>query len=286
MNKNMQGGVSGMTEEDDVIDLRYVFSVLKKHILFIVLLALICGVVSFCVSSFFIEKKYESKALLYVENNNQTTDSVNVNDISAAQKLVTTCEIIFKSDTVMESLKENLNLTYTNTELDEMITVGAVNSTEVMEVVVETNSPEESEEIVNELVKLYETEFKRVIKSGSIEVVDYGKISTTPSYPNVAKITLIGFLAGAVVACAIVIIAALLDVTVKSDDNLAKIYDVPVFAEVTDYAINVSNSKHYGYGYKQSGSGNNGREAVSFAITESYNTARTNIMFEIGRAHV
>lgn len=284
MSKNVHGGTAGISEEDDVIDLGYIFTVLKKHILFIVLISLICGIASFCVAQFFLEKKYESKALLYVENTTQKTESVNVNDITAAQKLVNTCEIIFKSDTVLEELKNDLNLSYSVSDLNNMISVSSVNSTEVMEVVVETNSAEESQEIVNKLLDLYGKEFKRVIKSGSLEIIDYGKLSSSPSYPNVTKVTLIGVLIGAVVACGIVIVAALLDVTVKADDNLAKIYDVPVFAEVTDYAIKTSDGKHYSaYGTKYSGKQTNSekqvREAVSFAITESYNTARTNIMF-------
>lgn len=287
-------------ENEEVIDLMYLFRILKKHLLFVVLVGVICAAAAFVLSEFVMTKKYESKALLYVENSQQTSESVNINDINAAQKLVNTCQIIFKSSTMMDNLIANLDLPYTKEELDKMITATSVNSTEVMQLVVESTDPQEAEEIVNELVRLANIEFLRVIKSGSLEVIDYGEIDIRPSFPNVTLITAAGLLLGLVVAYIIVFVNDMLDVVVKHDDNLAKLYGIPVFAEITDF-MSANESKYgyskYGYGYGY-GYGDNRRkqkteapavgteradrllsENTPFAITEAYNTARTNIMF-------
>lgn len=282
-------------ENEEVIDLMYLFRILKKHLLFVVLVGVICAAAAFVLSEFVMTKKYESKALLYVENSQQTSESVNINDINAAQKLVNTCQIIFKSSTMMDNLIANLDLPYTKEELDKMITATSVNSTEVMQLVVESTDPQEAEEIVNELVRLANIEFLRVIKSGSLEVIDYGEIDIRPSFPNVTLITAAGLLLGLVVAYIIVFVNDMLDVVVKHDDNLAKLYGIPVFAEITDFMS--ANESKYGYGYGY-GYGDNRRkqkteapavgteradrllsENTPFAITEAYNTARTNIMF-------
>ncbi|MCM1059047.1 MAG: polysaccharide biosynthesis tyrosine autokinase [Eubacterium sp.] len=287
-------------ENEEVIDLMYLFRILKKHLLFVGLIGVICAVAAFVLSEFVMTKKYESKALLYVENSQQTSESVNINDINAAQKLVNTCQIIFKSGTVMDNLIANLDLPYTKEQLNGMITASSVNSTEVMQLVVESTDPGEAEEIVNELVRLANIEFLRVIKSGSLEVIDYGEIDTRPSFPNVTLITAAGFLLGLVAAYIIVFVNDMLDVVVKHDDNLAKLYGIPVFAEITDF-LSANESKYgysrygygYGYGYgkkpvKQktetaaAGTERADRllsESTPFAITEAYNTARTNIMF-------
>ena len=55
-------------ENEEVIDLWYLFKILKKHLLFIILVGLVCGAAAFVLSEFVMTKKYESKALLYVEN--------------------------------------------------------------------------------------------------------------------------------------------------------------------------------------------------------------------------
>lgn len=290
-------------ENEEVIDLGYLFKILKKHLLFIILVGLVCGAAAYVLSGFVMTKKYESKALLYVENSQKTSESVNINDINAAQKLVNTCQIIFKSSTMMDNLIANLDLPYTKEELDRMITAQSVNSTEVMQLSVESTSPQEAEKIVNELVRLANIEFLRVIKSGSLEVIDYGEIDTKPSSPNVTLITVASILIGLVAAYIIVFVNDMLDVVVKHDDNLAKLYGIPVFAEITDFLSATESKYGYGYGY---GYGENNRkqqpkaetahvgteradrllsENTPFAITEAYNTARTNIMFAASTSH-
>lgn len=285
-------------ENEEVLDLGYLFKILKKHLLFVLVAGILCGIGAFGVSNFLIDKKYQSKALLYVENNNQkSSESVNINDITAAQKLVNTCQIIFKSSTMMDNLIANLDLPYTKVQLDKMITAQSVNSTEIMQLVVETSDPAESEMIVNELVRLANDEFLRVIKSGSLEVIDYGEVDIEPSFPNVTLITLAGILLGMVIAYVIAFVNDMLDVAVKHDDNLSKLYGIPVFADITDF-MSAADSKYgysrYGYGYGKKKASPQTQapanalsdraerllsESTPFAITEAYNTARTNIMF-------
>lgn len=276
---------------EETLDLGYLFSVFKKHLLLLILVGILCAAAGFGVSNFLIPKKYESRALLYVENNQQASESVNINDINAAQKLVNTCQIIFKSSTMMDNLIANLDLPYTKDTLDGMIKASSVNNTEVMELVVESSSAIESEKIVNELVELSKEEFSRVIKSGSIEVIDYGEVNTNPSYPNVLMITAAALILGVVITYISVLVREMLDVAVKNDDNLAQLYDVPVFAEIVDFDNSSSSKYGYGYGYGKKAAKKPAEqnsfserfisESTPFAITEAYNTARTNTMFAV-----
>ncbi|MGN1416889.1 MAG: polysaccharide biosynthesis tyrosine autokinase [Oscillospiraceae bacterium] len=277
---------------EDTLDLGFLVKTLKKHLAFILIAGVLCGIGSFLVSEFLVTKKYESRAMLYVENNQQTSDSLNINDITAAQKLVNTCQIIFKSDTMLDNLITELDLPYTKEQLDNMITAQSVNSTEVMELVVESTSPEESQRIVNKLVELANVEFNRIIKSGSIEVIDYGEINPKASFPNVMLITAAGAFIGIAAAYVIAFARDMLDVAIKHDDNISKIYDVPVFAEIMEFG-SASESKYgyYSYGSNKKKSGSSSVKVSTtdddkmltadtpFAITEAYNTARTNIMF-------
>lgn len=276
---------------EETLDLGYLFTVLKKHIIMIAVAAILCGVLGFSASSLLIPKKYESHALLYVENSQQSSESVNINDINAAQKLVNTCQILFKSGTILDNLIANLNLPYTKDALNEMITASSVNGTEVMKLTVECGNPQEAHQIVNELVELSKQEFSRVIKSGSVEVIDYGEVNTTPSSPNVVLITIAAVVAGAALAYIIALVNDMLDVAIKPDDNIAQLYNVPVFAEINDFE-SASNTK-YGYGYGKKPKQKLQTENVNgmserfitddtpFAIVEAYNTARTNTMFAV-----
>lgn len=276
---------------EETLDLGYLFTILKKHIVMIVIAGIICGVLGFSATSLLIPKKYESHALLYVENSQQNSESVNINDINAAQKLVNTCQILFKSGTILDNLIANLDLPYTKDALNKMITASSVNGTEVMKLTVECGNPQEAHQIVNELVELSKQEFSRVIKSGSVEVIDYGEVNTTPSSPNVVLITLAALVAGVALAYIIALVNDMLDVAIKPDDNIAQLYDVPLFAEINDFE-SASNTKYgYGYGKKpkqkvqaENANGMSDRfitDDTPFAIVEAYNTARTNTMFAV-----
>lgn len=281
-------------EENNELDLGYLWNVFRKHAIVIILVSLICAAGAYFFTEYYIEKKYESVAMLYVENNNQSGDSVNINDINAAQKLVNTCQILFKSNTVLARLIDELDLVYDKEELDEMITAQSVNGTEVLKLTVESKDPMEAQKIVNQLVEIAEDEFSRVIKSGSIEVVDYGEADFKPSFPNTLLITAVGFLAGFVIIYIIMFVSDMLNVTVKRDDDIAEAYKIPVFAEIMDFKASGSSA----YGYSNYGYGDNKKndkevktenetafsdkfinQDTPFAIIEAYNTARTNIMF-------
>ena len=280
---------------DDVLDLEYLFKLFKKNFVLMVLVGLLGGTVAFAVTNFLIPKKYESRAMLYVENKNQASDSVNINDINAAQKLVNTCQILFKSGTILENLIAELDLPYDKETLNNMIVTQSVNSTEILEIVVESGDPLESQLIVNALVELAEAEFKRVIKQGSIEVVDFGEVNTQPSSPNVKLFTAAGFVLCFALIYVIALIRDMFDVTVKTGDDLSQNYKVPVFAEIADFTSANDTKYGYGYGYgkrvknkvseENTNSSNMSERFISdstpFAILEAYNTARTNIMFSV-----
>lgn len=234
---------------EKTFDLRYLWNIFISHIWSIVIVAIVFSTASYLVSEFYIPKVYTSSAMLYVENKLNTSESVNVNDISAAQKLVNTCQILFKSNSVMEQLKEELHLDYSVAELNEMIVVQSVNSTEVLRISTESRDAVEAAEITNKLVDISQDEFKRVVESGAIKVVDYAQPSTRPSSPRVLMNVAVALFLGVLLPYALFFLIELFDVRVKDSDDLYEMYKIPVFAEIVDFDTSVKGDK---YGYKKS----------------------------------
>lgn len=227
------------------LDLKIVWHMFVKHIKFISVITVAVTIIAFLVSYFVISPKYTSEALLYVENKQNSTDNLNINDITAAQKLVNTCSILFTSDSMLDKLKAELELNYSMNALSKMITVESVNSSEILKITVITENTAESEKIASKLVELSQSEFLRVVKSGTIEVVSNPMTSSTPTSPNIPLYTAIGLILGFIGACAIVILRELFNVTVNEDDDLYKIYNVPVFAEIMDFQVKAKEDYKY-----------------------------------------
>ncbi len=225
-----------MSEQEQTIDLRVLLKVLLEHLIPIIAVTLAAAAIGFSLAKFVIPKEYTSEALMYVENStNKQEDSININDINVAQKLVNTCQIIFKSNKLLGDLSSALNGEYTVEQLNNMISVQSVNSTEVLKVSVKAGSPDAAYRVAKKFTELAKVEFIRVIETGSIRDVDPAREPINHTYPSTMRFTLIAALIGLVGTYFIFLIVELLDTKVKPEDDLTSLYDLPVFAEILDF---------------------------------------------------
>ena len=243
-----------LNEQEETIDLRVLLKVLTEHIIPIIIVTILAAGIGFSLAYFVIPKHYTSEALMYVENSSskQEDSAININDITAAQKLVNTCQILFTSDYVFSELNSFFDDEYTKEELEKMIKIESVNSTEVLKISVETESPQESYNVANELITLSIGEFQRIIKNGSIETVSAPTYPDKHNFPSATQFTIIGALIGMAVTYFIYLIKEMLDTKLKPGDDIAQMYDLPVFAEILDFETagksGYKYSKYGGYG--------------------------------------
>lgn len=237
-----------MSEQEQTIDLRILLRVFIEHAIIIIVAGVLAAAVGFSLAKFIIPKKYTSEAMMYVENSStkQETDTVNVNDINAAQKLVNTCQILFKSPDVLAKLSEDLGGEFTPDTLNGMIKIEAINNTEVLKMTVEGKSPEAANTVCKGIVESSISEYHRVIKGGSIETVSAPTLPTSHTFPSATKFALIGGAIGLVLLYGFFLMKELLDTKVKPDDDLAQMYDIPVFAEILDFEM-AEKSGYYRY---------------------------------------
>ncbi len=240
-----------MNEKEETIDLRVLIKVLTDHIIPIIIVTILAAGIGFSLAKFVIPKQYTSEALMYVENSasKQEDSAINVNDINAAQKLVNTCQILFTSNYVFDELSSYFDNAYSRGQLKGMVKIESVNSTEVLRISVKSKSPQESYDIAKELIVLSTSEFQRIIKNGSIETVSQPTLPTTHTYPSTTQFAVIGALIGAAVTYATFLIKEMLDTKLKPDDDIARMYDLPVFAEILDF----ENAGRSGYKYSKYG---------------------------------
>lgn len=230
------------------IDLKSIGKVLIKHIYMIISLVIIGIVVACMATIFFIKPKYSSDALMYVQSDQEISQDIDINEINTAQKLVNTCIIIFKSETVLAKVKDNLQLDISISELNEMISLASVNGTEVLKIKVIADDPQLANDIVNQLIVVGPQEYLRVVNAGDIDIINEGVYNPNPISPNLKINIVIGFFCGLVIAIIVILIITFMDTTIKEDDDLEKIYNIPVLSEIMDFKINY---KGKSYEYKQ-----------------------------------
>lgn len=222
-------------EETNEISLQEIFMILWNKVWVIILCTLIGGVAAFGISAFVLDPTYTSRVSMYVNSNTERENTIaNLNDINASQKLVSTYIEILKSDNVLSKVITETGFTYTPEQIRKMLTASAVNGTEIFEVKITTKDANEAAVIANTIAAVAPEEIIRVVKAGSVELIDEAVPATSPSSPNVLLNTIIGLMLGGVLSVLGVLVAEMLDNRIKHEDDLKKGYDFPILGTIPD----------------------------------------------------
>jgi len=174
-----------------------------------------------------------------------------------------------------------------------MISAGAVNSTEIFQVAVTSEDPDEAKKISDAVSYILPKRITNIIEGTSAKVVDSAVRPSTPSYPNYAQNTLIGFLDG------LAVLLELMNITIHSEEDVGRSCSHPVLAAVPDmeshgkggyYKGGYYRRGYYGYGkkpkkaYDKTVPGEENKvelmgPKISFAAAEAYKLLRTKIQF-------
>ena len=222
-------------EETNEITLQEIFSILWSKLFLIILGPLLGGVVAFSITYWGIEPEYTSRISMFVNNTqNRENLNANINDINASQKLVATYIELLKSDKFLHEVSEVAELEYTPNQLRDAITANAINGTEIFEIKVTMKDKEVAAHIANTIGKIAPEEIIRVVKAGSVALIDEAVVVEMPSSPNITLNTLIGMMLGGVLAVLGVLVAAMLDNRIKSDEDIKKYFELPILGVIPD----------------------------------------------------
>lgn len=222
-------------EKEIDIDLGKIFYMMKKRIIYIILATLITAVAAGCFTEFFIEPKYSASCKFYVYSNTDrvsTQQTISQTELSTSQQLVNTYIVALESDNILENVIEELDLDMTAAQLKGMISCSQINETPFFRVTVSDVSAAQAADIANAIAKVAPEEVVKVIKAGGMTVLDYAKVPSSPSSPNLKKNVLIGALAGFAVAFAGFFIYELFDTTITSEKDIEREFEIPILGTI------------------------------------------------------
>ncbi|MCD8375352.1 MAG: Wzz/FepE/Etk N-terminal domain-containing protein [Oscillospiraceae bacterium] len=241
--------------DEITIDLGQLAKALWKRIIVIALTTILGGALALTITAYFITPLYEASARLYVNNSTISVSSVSISasDLTASQSLVDTYIVIMESRITVNEVLAQSGADYTYEEFLKMISADAVNDTEIFEVTVTSDDPEEAELLANTIADVLPNQIASIVEGSSVRIVDTAVIPAEPVSPNVTRNTVIGALVGLVVSCAIIIIIELLNDEIRTEEDINRVTALPVLAVIPELT---ASSKSYGgyyggYGYGQ-----------------------------------
>ena len=227
------------------IDLRGLFSAIMNRLTIIILVGILVGGMAFVYTQYFV-----AKTKVYILNKQDENQRyLTSQDVALSTYLAKDYESLLTTDPVLEEVKKELNLEQSTSAIASMISVELEEDTRIMDIAVTSTDPKLAKKIADK-VREVANERLKVIMDGlePVRSVDEAKLPTAPSYPNVEKNMMIGFIVGFGVALLVIIILYILDDTIKTPDDIENRLGVSVLA-----AIPLKSSDHsrdgYGYGY-------------------------------------
>lgn len=219
--------------DDEVeIDLREIFYDLKKKILLILMVALIGGCGAGAYTQFMMTPIYSSTSSILVLSKETTLTSLT--DLQLGASLTSDYTVLIKSTPVLEQVIENLKLDMTADQLRNSIIIDNPTDTRILEITVNNADSALAKEIVDEVANVSSSYIGDKMEVVPPKIIEVGKIATVRTSPSVKKNTELGFLLGLVACAAIVVILAVMDDTIKTEEDIEKYLGISVLAKVPD----------------------------------------------------
>lgn len=232
LNIHQNGSVKVNKNELNLIE---IINMMIRRWWLILTLAIVGAIIAYMYTDFFMVPMYKTDGSLYV---NCETESVELDESASAGKLNSNSRL---AETYVEILKRRSFLTgvaadvgnkYTYEQIKGMISIEPVNETELLEITVRGTNPKDIQDILTSVLARAPQELVRVVKAGSVEIVDLPYEPTSPYSPNLTTNTLIGAVIGLVLSIAAILWMEIFDTKIKTAEQIKNVYEEPLLGEI------------------------------------------------------
>ena len=217
--------------DDEIeIDLGEIFHLLLNKLWVLALCFVLGAVIAFGGTKLLITPKYSASSMIYILT--KTTSVTSLADIQMGSQLTADFEILATSRPVIEEVIEKQKLKYSYDELVSMIQTDNQTDTRILRFTVTDANAKEAKAIANELADVTAERVAYVMSSDKPKIVEEAVVPKKPSSPNTMKNTVIGALAFAFAAAAVIVIKYLMNDTVQNEEDIKKYLGLHMLAAI------------------------------------------------------
>lgn len=183
-----------------------------------------------------------------VSNSGEATRTSNTSRMNYAMKMLGTYIEVMSTNEFAEKVASSVTQEYNRKcsagDIKGSMVVESVQDTAMFKVTVTTTDPDYSYEIAHQLEKIVPETMDRT-NNGLVQasVEDRAQKATNAGSLGYPKKMLFAAVAGAVLAAAYVILRSLLDVRIKTEEELIEKYNIPVLGAIPNFEVKSGQSK-------------------------------------------
>ena len=230
------------------LDLKELFFMFWNKKLEIILITLMFVAVGIGYSYFFVKPEYTSTTSLVLaqsSSSGQTGDgAISATDLTMNSKLVSTYSELIKRKAILGQVCENLNIPDSNIqELRGKIKVNSAKNTEIIEISVTNKDPNIAAAIANEIAKVFGDKIVEIYNISNVYLLDRAEANAVPSNINHMKDVVIFAFIGLVIAAVYVLIANMLDNTIKTEQDVEATTELLVLSSIPNYDVEIKSKR-------------------------------------------
>ncbi len=216
-----------------------IIDMLLRHVKLIVLITVLVTLIAYGYSSFFITPIYTSSSLILIQNYdpngesatqpvsyyNTSDDRVRTSDIQQSSTLAGHCIIAFNNLPEMTALMSGTS-----------VDISQVEESSFVRFTVSSSNAQKAANVANQLAEQAPKTFSKLFEGkGRVDTITSASPASSPSSPDVGRNTFYGLIIGLAIGVLLAFFLEIIDTTLKPGDDLAKLYGIPVFAEIVDF---------------------------------------------------
>ncbi len=237
------------------ISMSFCLAILKKAWLVMLAVVIVTSLLAGLFTEFFIQKKYSSSVTFYVINSSGA-DYTSSSVVAALEDLTANYMELIKTDKIVapiaKKLAEEHGINYTPDEIKKMISTSAVNETAMIVLKVTHTDKDVAFKIADLFSStapalVTEIEKEELVNNGidietgksvteCIKAVNYPRMAERHDSPSLFRNVLLTAIVSAIAVYAIYFVLALLDNTVKSEDEIKEHFgSYPLLASIPNW---------------------------------------------------
>lgn len=216
------------------ITINDILKMLLAHIKLIIIVSVVLALGAYIYADNFIQKSYSASSMICIlttptavmDTEDVENGKISYNSIGSSEDLANNISTMFDYATEIKTI---LPAGYS-------LSIYPVNESQFMRITVTGADSQVCADTANAVRNAAPEVVEKYYSGG--EAIPFGNpalASSSHTYPDATRYALFGFIAGLVISILISIILEVVDTTIKPSDDLYKMYEIPVFAEIVDF---------------------------------------------------
>lgn len=208
--------------------------IIIKYKFLLIITCLIALAISWYVAYFQLQDEYKASTIIIISNqkNKDNQEDLSYTEYALNVTLVNTYRVLCKTDNILNKVLDKLDEDISVNELKAKIQVESEGNTEIFKISARDRDPKLAAQIADYTAQVFEKEIPVIMKIDNVQIIDRAPVPTAPVSPNRNAIMFLSLIGGIMLCAAIIFLLEHLDITVKTEQQLEEILQVPVISSI------------------------------------------------------